>query len=240
MKRITVNDIFPNALEDTPIGFFTYLETWALANQIEIPFFDDPLTSGFLDLAYHGNHSGQKLISPLVHNLSDDEPITAANAMRIAGMWYAMYGENIKKQYSILSLEYNPIQNYDMTESGTDTDSGTETTTRNGQKADTHIGQTKTENKVFGFDSTSGVSSDETTNTIGLNNVPLTDTTTYTNLQDEKKLDTEHGHSLSRSGNIGVTTSQQMIQSEIELWKWNFFENYLFPCVDMVLTIPIY
>lgn len=38
------------------------------------------------------------------------------------------------------------------------------------------------------------------------------------------------------SGNIGVTTSQQMLMSEREVWDWNFF-NGVFDDVDKVLTI---
>lgn len=45
---------------------------------------------------------------------------------------------------------------------------------------------------------------------------------------------------LTRTGNIGVTTSQQMIQSERDLYMWNFFFNVVFPNVDRVLTIATY
>ena len=44
---------------------------------------------------------------------------------------------------------------------------------------------------------------------------------------------------LTRSGNIGVTTTQQMMQSEIELWQWNFFES-VFKDIDSILTLSIY
>lgn len=40
-------------------------------------------------------------------------------------------------------------------------------------------------------------------------------------------------------GNIGVTTSQQMLESEIALWKWNFLES-IFNNLDSVLTLAIY
>lgn len=52
--------------------------------------------------------------------------------------------------------------------------------------------------------------------------------------------DTESGtRTLTRSGNIGVTTSQQMLESEIALWQWNFFES-VYADVDSVLAIQIY
>lgn len=42
---------------------------------------------------------------------------------------------------------------------------------------------------------------------------------------------------LTRSGNIGVTTSQQMLESEFELRKKQYFD-YVMECVDTVLTCP--
>lgn len=42
-----------------------------------------------------------------------------------------------------------------------------------------------------------------------------------------------------RSGNIGVTTSQQMAQAEIELWQWNFTEQVI-KDLDKILCLKIY
>lgn len=64
----------------------------------------------------------------------------------------------------------------------------------------------------------------------------MTDATTY------GKRDTASGkddRTLTRSGNIGVTTSQQMLQSDIDLWKWNFFYE-VFSDIDSVFTISTY
>lgn len=46
-------------------------------------------------------------------------------------------------------------------------------------------------------------------------------------------------HTLTRSGNVGVTTSQQMIQSERDLWSFNFFYG-VFKDIDSVLAIKVY
>ena len=63
---------------------------------------------------------------------------------------------------------------------------------------------------------------------------------TNTQSQTGYKQETESGtRTLTRSGNIGVTTSQQMIESEIALWQWNFFDM-IFKDVDTVLTSPKY
>ena len=51
---------------------------------------------------------------------------------------------------------------------------------------------------------------------------------------------TDYDTELTRSGNIGVTTSQQMIESERELWTWNFFQNVVFPDLTKLLALRIY
>ena len=66
------------------------------------------------------------------------------------------------------------------------------------------------------------------------NNLPLI-------LNEEVKInnDDEEVTDHTRSGNIGVTTSQQMAQSDIELWRWNFFYE-VFADIDKVFTISTY
>lgn len=44
---------------------------------------------------------------------------------------------------------------------------------------------------------------------------------------------------LTRKGNIGVTTTQQMINSEIELREYNFIEA-IYSDIDSILTLKIY
>lgn len=63
---------------------------------------------------------------------------------------------------------------------------------------------------------------------------------TNTHTQSGSTIDEETGsRTLTRSGNIGVTTSQQMIESEIALWQWNFFDT-VYKDIDTVLTSPKY
>ena len=45
---------------------------------------------------------------------------------------------------------------------------------------------------------------------------------------------------LTRKGNIGVTTSQQMIQSQRDLLLWDYFYKVVFPDLDNFLTLQIY
>ena len=73
------------------------------------------------------------------------------------------------------------------------------------------------------------------------NTYNTTDTDTGTQNEADGGQDTHtRNYHLTRSGNIGVTTSQQMIESERSLWLWNFFRDVVFPDIDHVLTIQIY
>lgn len=51
---------------------------------------------------------------------------------------------------------------------------------------------------------------------------------------------TTYNSTLTRSGNIGTVTAQDMIEQEIELWRWNFFRDVVFPDVAKALTISLY
>lgn len=100
----------------------------------------------------------------------------------------------------------------------------TETELKN-KNTETQSGTYETEKKV------KGSLIDETSQT----GTFTTETTKSGTYESETEYDTE----LRRSGNIGVTTSQQMIQSEIELWQWLFFET-VFKDLDQILTLSTY
>lgn len=263
-----------------------------------------------LNLLYHVNRSGDKIISPLIENFTDNETALEANDKAlIAQSAVALFSDKWEKLYSLLSLEFNPISNYDMTETenigvetssntthtgteataatgtnqvqhtGTETDinTGTETTQHTGTSGKNILESTEgdsdgaTDNKIFGFNSSTGVNDSSNTNQIHAENSKtasetttnnLTDTrtdnlnhqrtdnltdletrnttdTTTRNLTDAETGETETVRELTRSGNIGVTTSQQMIQSSIDLWQWNFY-NQVFEDLDTLLTISTY
>lgn len=368
-----------------------------------------------LDIAYMGNQSGNKFVSPLVEQFIENDELSAEDRATIASVVFALNNENWTKLYNTLSFEYDPIENYSMVEvmtndntvtnygksatrtnnlthakTGTEqtaynstdtrtdnlthTKAGTETLTHNTtdtrtdnlthtkagtetvdraeslnkneqntltkEGAETHTrdnkkvtegGETRTpnittSNSVYAFNSsepspTTKSSSNGTETTQFLNRSDSekeTDTTSFNNRVDRTnavnaetktenettsftgRVDTDAGTSanvktgtettsftgrtdtdagtsanaktgndtlthntsetdtgtqtdatsgsdttirnyrLTRSGNIGVTTSQQMIESERNLWLWNFFYRIVFPDIDKVLTLNIY
>ena len=66
-------------------------------------------------------------------------------------------------------------------------------------------------------------------------------TVTYDTTDAEtKNLTTQFSHTFHREGNLGVTTSQQMLESEIELRSNNKFFEIVFKDIDGVLCLSIY
>ena len=107
---------------------------------------------------------------------------------------------------------------------------GTNTITRTGSEA-TQYNTT---------DSETGTQTNARTGTEGTQ-YNTTDSETGTQSHAESGTDTHtRNYTLTRSGNIGVTTSQQMIQSERDLWKWNFYRDVVFKDIDSMLTLMVY
>lgn len=78
---------------------------------------------------------------------------------------------------------------------------------------------------------------DNTTyNTTQKSTLDTSDNTTYNSTIKETDSTT---HTLHRHGNIGVTTSQQMIEAELVLRRKNFFD-IVFADLDRLLTLSIY
>lgn len=257
-----LNDVFPDWLSGG--GIFSTLQTFP------VPWKNENI-SGALDLEYHGNVSGDKIISPLVEKIKTGDTLTEPEKTLLATSILAVCGVNWGKQWETLLFEYDPIENYSMREQLTDdktvdeygktrtrtdnlqhTKTGTEQDTPNLKDTITPNLTTTDENVVHGFNSTDGVPSDEQTKrAAGTSETARTgtDTRTYNTTDADTGTQTDNdggsdvrtrNYTLTRSGNIGVTTSQQMIESERALWMWNFFQNVVFPDIDRVLTIQVY
>lgn len=139
-----------------------------------------------------------------------DTDINAAVADFINSQVY-----ELDKLYATTQAVYDPIQNYSMTESGTDE---THASSSGDTTEYTTSYDSATENKT-GKSTAGGSSSNFLT------------------------------HNFSRSGNIGVTTSQQMLESERDLAHFdfigyvaemivtNFTSAEYFPCEDLMAVI---
>lgn len=253
-----LNDVFSDWA--TGQGIFSYLQDY------DVPWQKLDVNIQ-LDLEYHGNISGCKRLSPLACKMSEE----AKGVESMAKTIYVLYNTIWSKQWETLSAEYNPIENYSMTEvmnddittikygkNSTQTNdltykkTGTDDIKSGGSDVTIPEVTVNTEHDVFGFNSTDAVPSDTGVQTSGGKNTVthdnddthtynLNDTNEGTVTHEDSGQDThEHSYNLTRSGNIGVTTSQQMLESERKLWTWNFYREVVFPDIDKVLTIGIY
>ena len=282
-----LNEVFTDYINN---GIFTFL------NSLDVPWKDKNIYQQ-LNLQYHGNISGKKEVSPLVDSLIVENNLTDNSKTMLAMSIFSIYSNKWNKLYRILSLEYEPIENYnmieiekttstnenidtitinttnsnDVTETNTGTNTANDSENTTGKNTITDLRTISEDNSItinnslYGFNSVSGVNSDsqnstETRNTTDNNthnddlkgtrtnehseNINTSKVTSQKNdIKDVKDgTHTENGsqdRTLSRHGNIGVTTSQQMLNSEIELWQWDFFSG-VFKDIDKILTIQTY
>ena len=87
-----------------------------VANPYDVPWAED-ISNLALDIEYFGNYSGDKSPSPLVLKLSEDgETLTNSAVEKLLDVIWGMNSPMFEKIYATLSAEYNPINNYDMSE----------------------------------------------------------------------------------------------------------------------------
>lgn len=227
-------------------GIFNYL-----ANVGNLPWEEDTsIDSDSLDLAYFGNHSGAKFCSPIVKSLLNaDGEVPNAARETLAKILLAKYLPNWNHLWGTITAEYSPIHNYDMTEdrtlkranseaeseNGTEANTGTDTFTYGKKETITHGKTSHGLTSRYGIntdtddpkpsDSTEIIDGGTTETENSGDDVDEKDLlTTRANNRNKVGADEEQEH-LRRLGNIGVTTTQQMLESERNLWKWNFFDT---------------
>ena len=245
-ENLKLTDVFDNWM--TGGGIFSFLDDYT------VPWKDESIALE-LDLAYYGNISGDKTIGPMVRKIMTGDVLTDAEKTVLSTVIMALCGVNWSKEWETLQAEYDPIQNYSMVETMTDDETVDAFGHVNTRTLDTDHAKTGTEtatpdltvnrdNGYYGFNSDLGVPlSDQEQKTTGTNEVEYdtseTDTGSITDTESGRNTHTRN-YELTRAGNIGVTTSQQMLQSERDLWMWNYFYDVVFPDLDRVLAIAVY
>lgn len=156
------------------------------------------------------------------------------NMVKQASDYIALYGKSHKYEYDklvdTLSLEYNPIENYSMTEKGTDTRTPNITQTNKGVNTNTVGVDTSITTGKTTFDKSNSFINDTKTTNTGTNTDTQDINTTVTTAGNEKTT-----HEFTRSGNIGVTTSQQMIESERQLAMFSVVDLFIKAIADIIL-----
>ena len=140
-----------------------------------------------------------------------------------------IYNNEYTTKVSMLLMDYNPIENYNSSE--TESTTTENTTTSGNENTTTTTTNSTTENsgevtnKVSPYDS-ENFNNDNNTTTTNTTTGNATDTTTINDSGNMSSNGTS-SRTLTRKGNIGVTTTQQMIESEYELRAKNLVFEFL-------------
>lgn len=151
-------------------------------------------------------------------------------------IWSNKYQINWKKLYDTTVLEYNPIENYDRMEDWTDNDDETSTSARDNTRNTTNTVKSTSTNEVMNrvnvTDQNTAFNAGLADHAKQITDGDTTENGSITNTETGKDTENEnvnggrtgrHTRVGRAHGNIGVTTSQQMIQSERDLVVFNLY-----------------
>lgn len=137
-----------------------------------------------------------------------------ATMRSVIGIWSSAHLDSWAKMWNTTKLEYNPIENYDRQEDWTDNNK----TNSKVQSKDVGTGKNHSTDisKAAGFDSGNLVTSGQNDNDSNNKSTQIGNS--------EGKSNEELKHTGRVHGNIGVTTSQQMLEEERRVADWNMYE----------------
>ena len=140
-------------------------------------------------------------------------------------IWSNKYQITWKKLYDTTVLEYNPIENYDRIEDLTDSDDEKTSSARDNTIISTSTNEIL--NNVNITDQNTAFNAGLADHAKQITDGDTTENGSITNTEKENVNDgrtVKHTRTGRVHGNIGVTTSQQMIQSERDLVVFNLYD----------------
>lgn len=179
----------------------------------------DNVTYTIFNSAFFVNEIWQHFSDRFVSLSGDD---LSAALVSLFGIWKSSRSETYARRMYALAINYDPLENYNRTETregvSETTHGETITRTHNNTDTKTYSGTETETSDLYGVNSQTGVPAD--VNTKSFTQRQDTDAHTGTIADAHTGKDsTEDGYELHAFGNIGVTTSQQMLESDIALLK---------------------
>lgn len=137
--------------------------------------------------------------------------------------WCKKWEWTVGKWVNAIALEYNPIENYDRIEEWTDNNNrnNTNTSTGNGGNDTKNFSEENQETGKSAFDSADYAKDTKlhNANNSEIKNLYNSNTTVTGNETEDNK------HSGRVHGNIGLTSSQKMLSEELQIAKFNLYNN---------------
>lgn len=150
------------------------------------------------------------------------------------GIWSSKQLPVWEKLYATTNLEYNPIHNYDRTEEWTEketanrNESRTQSQESNGESSGTvqNSGEDTVKSDVSAFNETTYTPKEMQTTTLGTENTSSGTAKQTTDITDDTDENSSRNNTRTGRayGNIGVTTTQQMIEAERNVVKFNIVD----------------
>lgn len=144
-------------------------------------------------------------------------------------MWSKKWYWTFEKWITAINIDYAPLENYDRKEDWSETENVETENHITDSTSGTNSGTT--ENQVSAFDTAAYSNKDKVTTNANTSSSGQNDS--------DGSVDSKRGHTGRIHGNIGVTTSQQMLQSELDLARWNLY-NEIADIFLMEYVLPIY
>lgn len=188
-------------------------------------------TAQELDTLFFSDY-GNRPQSPLIRTLllaSNTTVLSAQQRKAIADIISAKFKTNWQKLYSVMTASYTPLSTVDIHES--ESLNGTDAVEKNETETDSSNAETNSQGSVFAFDSTTATPSNSDTVSTESGNTRSTDYNDITTLN--------HDREKTRTGIEGGITYQDLLQKEMNIWKWNFFSEMMND-VASITTLSIF
>ncbi len=157
------------------------------------------------------------------------------------GYWGQRNYRTFDKWIKALNAEYDPLFNYDRHEEWTDEGSGTRENETSLNSASSSIsdgdGSSSVENTRSAFDTSDYQPHDKSDSEFKNHSETSGEDESSGTLKEDTT--NKNKHSGHMWGNIGVTTSQQMLQSELDIASWNIYEH-ISDIFIRDFTVPVY
>lgn len=177
--------------------------------------------SVFDELELPSSVDKETLIDTIMLDVGDYEPLwyDPFFLRHMVGIWSRKWYRTFEKWGDALAIAYEPLENYDRREEWEDISSDSS------KMSGVITGNSKTDsnsnskNNVSAYNSSDYSPSDEIISSGSQTDVNnSTSNSTTENTYNNKRIGRAHG-------NIGVTTSQQMLQSELDVASWNLYQH---------------
>ena len=151
------------------------------------------------------------------------------------GRWCSKNAKTWEELYKTTIQDYNPIYNYDRTEETTDTRSGTrklseDTSSNTKQNGDTSVTDTSSDSSEHTLSADNSDSYEPGYNDVSSRqDTQASESSNRVDVTGDRAVDETTGetysHKLRAYGNIGVTTTQEMLEAQRKVVRYNIYNE---------------